>query len=401
MGIILTDEQDACTKKGVKWFKQGHKQTFEISGPAGTGKTTIVKYIIELLGLSMYEVLFLAYVGKAALQLTRSGVNGRTIHSAIYDFELETKKSIDGVPIIKDGKTVKVPKFTLKNTLGPHIKLIVVDEGSMVGKNIALDLESFGVPILVLGDLQQLPPVYGGQHYLKNPDFVLTQIMRQAEGNPIIYLSNLASKGKTIECGKYGDKCFVIPKSLITDNMLTKSSVVLCGRNKTREKFNKMIREDIYKIRRDVPVIGEKLICRQNNWTEQLPGMEDIFLINGLMGFVQEVYIENFTGHSLPIDFRPDFVDDKYFKEILLDYKHLFAPIGSNNNMRSYYNKFEFGYAITVHLSQGSQYDNVFYYKEKMGFNDFSRKLDYTAITRAKEGLIIAVDEEPTNVYMY
>lgn len=397
MGIILTDEQEACAKKGVKWFKRGYKQTFEISGPAGTGKTTIVKYIIELLGLSMYEVLFVAYVGKAALQLTRSGVNGKTIHSTIYDFQLETKK-IDGVPVMKNGKTVKVPKFTLKNSLGPHIKLIVVDEGSMVSETIALDLESFGIPILVLGDLQQLPPVYGGQHYLKNPDFRLTKIMRQAENDPIIYLSKLASMGKPIECGKYGDKCFVIPKSIVTAKMLTNSSIVLCGKNKTRGELNRFIREDVLGIRRNIPMIGEKLICRQNNWTEQLPGMEDIFLINGLIGYVQEVYIENFTGSSLPIDFRPDFVDDKYFKEILLDYNHLFAPIGSTSNTRSYYDKFEFAYAITVHLSQGSQYDNVLYFKERMGFSDFSRKLDYTAITRAKQGLIIAVDDEREKV---
>ena len=162
MGIILTDEQESCAKKGVKWFRQGQKQTFEISGPAGTGKTTIIKYIIELLGLNMYEVLFVAYVGKAALQLTRSGVNGKTIHSAIYDFELETKTDMDGLPLMKDGKPIKVPKFSLKPTLGPHIKLIVVDEGSMVSQSIAMDLESFGIPIIVLGDLQQLPPEDAG-----------------------------------------------------------------------------------------------------------------------------------------------------------------------------------------------------------------------------------------------
>lgn len=391
MGIVLTDEQESCAKKGVKWFKQGHKQTFEISGPAGTGKTTIIKYIIELLGLNMYEVLFVAYVGKAALQLTRSGVNGKTIHSAIYDFELETKTDMDGLPLMKDGKPIKVPKFSLKPTLGPHIKLIVVDEGSMVSQSIAMDLESFGIPIIVLGDLQQLPPVYGGLHYLKNPDFKLTKIMRQAEDNPIVYLSRLAAMGKQIPIGKYGDKCFVIPESMVTDNMLTKSSVVLCGRNKTRERLNKTIREDILKIRRNIPVIGEKLICRQNNWSQQLDGMNEVFLINGLVGYVEEVYIENFNGYSLPIDFRPDFVDDLYFSEIPLDYKHLFAPIGESNS-RSYYDKFEFGYAITTHLSQGSQYENVFYYKERMGNSDFTRKLDYTAITRARQGLIIAVE---------
>ena len=174
--------------------------------------------------------------------------------------------------------------------------------------------------------------------------------------------------------------------------MLTKSSVVLCGRNKTRGELNTYIREDILGIQRNIPMIGEKLICRQNNWSRLLPGTDDIFLINGLMGYVQEVYIEDFTGSALPIDFRPDFMPEKYFEQVPLDYNHLFAPIGENNN-RSYYDKFEFGYAITVHLSQGSQYDNVLYFSERMGNSDFKRKLDYTAITRAKEGLIIAKQE--------
>ena len=393
MGIILTDEQNEAVKEGLKWYKKGYKQTFEITGPAGTGKTTIVRYIIDALGLNMYEVLFVAYVGKAALQLTRSGVNGRTIHSAIYDFTLETKYNTDGMPLMKDGKIIKIPKFELKEQLSPEIKLIVVDEGSMVGENIARDLESFGIPMIILGDLQQLPPVFGNYYYLKNPDCRLTQIMRQAEDNPIIYLSKLASEGKSIPYGKYGDKCYVIPNSAVTNNMLTKSSVVLCGRNKTREKLNNYIREDILGIERNIPMIGEKLICRQNNWSRLLPGTTDIFLINGLMGYVQEVYIEEFNGHSLPIDFRPDFMQDNYFEQVPLDYNHLFTPIGESN-ARSYYDKFEFGYAITVHLSQGSQYDNVLYFSERMGNSDFKRKLDYTAITRAREGLILVKDEE-------
>lgn len=392
MGIILTDEQNEAVKEGLKWYKKGYKQTFEITGPAGTGKTTIVRYIIDALGLNMYEVLFVAYVGKAALQLTRSGVNGRTIHSAIYDFTLETKYNTDGMPLMKDGKIIKIPKFELKEQLSPEIKLIVVDEGSMVGENIARDLESFGIPMIILGDLQQLPPVFGNYYYLKNPDCRLTQIMRQAENNPIIYLSKLASEGKNIPYGKYGDKCYVIPNEAVTNNMLTKSSVVLCGRNKTRGELNTYIREDILGIQRNIPMIGEKLICRQNNWSRLLPGTDDIFLINGLMGYVQEVYIEDFTGSTLPIDFRPDFMPEKYFEQVPLDYNHLFAPIGENNT-RSYYDKFEFGYAITVHLSQGSQYDNVLYFSERMGNSDFKRKLDYTAITRAKEGLIIAKQE--------
>mgnify|MGYP003294510943 CR=1 FL=1 len=211
MGIILNDQQDECVKLAVKWYKNySSKQTFEISGPAGSGKTTIVRTIIQNLGLRMEDVLFVAYVGKAALQLTRSGVNGRTIHSAFYNIEFVPVKDENGKVITKNGRVVTRPEFIKKEQIPSNIKLIVIDEAPMVNESFGVDIESFDIPIICLGDLQQLPPVIGGSKYLIRPDYVLTKVMRQAEDNPIIYLSQLASKGQPIPYGKYGDKCFVI-----------------------------------------------------------------------------------------------------------------------------------------------------------------------------------------------
>lgn len=88
--------------------------------------------------------------------------------------------------------------FTKKEKIDEKIRLIIVDEASMIGEDVLLDLLSFGVKCLFSGDNAQLPPVNGTCGLLKNPDYMLTEIVRQAEDNPIIRLATLAREGKTI-----------------------------------------------------------------------------------------------------------------------------------------------------------------------------------------------------------
>ena len=83
MGIELNEDQLFTAMDMEHWYHSGTKQTYEISGAAGTGKTTMVLYLIEQLGLSLDEVLFMAYMGKAATQLARHGLPAKTIHSSI------------------------------------------------------------------------------------------------------------------------------------------------------------------------------------------------------------------------------------------------------------------------------------------------------------------------------
>ena len=93
----LNKMQGVASTKFQYWFKHPESRTrpwFEISGPAGSGKTTVVRHIIENLGISYDDVMFMAYVGKAALALRLSGVNGRTIHSVIYQRIERDRKSV-------------------------------------------------------------------------------------------------------------------------------------------------------------------------------------------------------------------------------------------------------------------------------------------------------------------
>lgn len=387
MKIIPNLQQKEAIAKGVKWYLKQNKQKFEISGAAGTGKTTIVKIMIEELGLDPDEVLFVAYIGKATLALSRAGNRAQTIHSTIYSVEEVPVYDDDGRPKMHLGRPLTKPKFVKKNYIDKDIKLIVIDEAGMVPENIARDIMSFDVPIITLGDLNQLPPVFGASYFLRKPDSILTEPMRQALDSPIISLAQMILNNKAIPFGKIGKNCHIIRKSDIKDSMYKLFDITICGKNATRTKLNKYIRENVYKIVSDRPAIGDKMICRQNNW--RIPPLdENIYLINGLIGYVEDVHLESFNGQSIDIDFRPEFLDFERFNRISIDYLHLKNP---QDGAYRHVNKFEYAYAITCHLAQGSEYKNVLVLDEVLGDREYHKRWLYTAVTRAKEGLVVAL----------
>lgn len=391
MAFELNPQQLTAVKRSMEWWNKQEKQTFQVSGPAGSGKTTIVYELIKSIGLEHEEVLFMAFVGKATMALSLKGNNAKTIHSTIYKNEEVPILNEDGDPVEMNGRVMTRPSFVKRENLPEKIKLLVIDEGGMIDKKIGEDILSFGLPVLVLGDLDQLPPVFGDSYFLKNPDVVLTQVMRQAEDNPIIYLSQLARKGKAIPFGDYGSSR-VIAWDDIQDDYLTQSDIIICGKNETRQNINDYYRHTILKKRQGVPSIGDKVICRQNNWQKEING--GIHLINGMIGYIDDIHLQTFNKKSIEIDFRPEFLEDQAFTNIKMDYELLFKPTNSPDvNKRSYFNKFQFGYAITTHLSQGSQYPDVFYYKEPSGGHVYQRKLNYTAITRAEKVITIAQEK--------
>ena len=232
MNIELNNEQIYAVYDLENWWNKSSKQLFQISGAAGTGKTTLVRYLIERLGLNYDQVLFLAYMGKAASQLSRNGLPAQTIHSAIYDYIKIPDIDENGKIIInpKTNRPKMVSKFIKKDRIKKGVKLIVVDEASMVSQEIAEDLMSFGIPIITLGDLNQLPPVYGSAFFLQEPDIILKQIMRQAEGDPIVWLSQEILAGRELKFGVYGNSA-VIPKRDITEFQFKESDTILTGTN--------------------------------------------------------------------------------------------------------------------------------------------------------------------------
>ena len=402
MSIELNNDQIHAVYAGETWYKNKTKQVFEISGPAGSGKTTLILYLIERLGLKLNNVLFLAYMGKAACRMALNGLPARTIHSAIYDYVKKYERDENGNVIKNEnGKPKKVGKFVLKENIKKGTKLIVIDEGSCVNKEIPEDLLSYGIPVIVLGDLNQLPPVFGNSYFLRKPDVELHQIMRQNEDNPIIYLSQRVLNGQNLEIGVYG-KSEIFPRHQIKEFHFSKSDIVLTETNRLRWNVNNFFREELRNYKQlDYPHVGEKLICRKNNWSRCID--KGIYLTNGTSGYVSDIFKNSFNKKTMTMDFRPDFTHS-IFKNVVFNYPYLYMEPPSikeegmeNKEMKkilsdTFSDRFEFGYAITVHLSQGSQYNKVLYLNENMMHTKEDRiKIMYTAITRAVDSISIAI----------
>src|SRR6516162_5079289 len=246
----FTPEQDAALKAIADWWKSGRRRTpiFRLFGYAGTGKTTLAKHIAE--GIDG-TVLFAAFTGKAACVMRSKGCDGAsTIHSLIYKPKEQKEEN---------------PTFELwRRAPASEAKLIIIDECSMVDAELARDLMSFNVPLLVLGDPAQLPPIQGGGFFTDaKPDAMLTEVHRQARDNPIVRLSMDIREGKSLLPGQYGDTQ-VVSHADLDPKRVIRADQILVGRNATRRAYNMRLRE-----RRGftdpLPAVGDKLVCLRNN----------------------------------------------------------------------------------------------------------------------------------------
>jgi exodeoxyribonuclease V len=215
-----------------QWFiDPASPQIFRLFGFAGTGKTTLSQEIANLVeDDGDGKVLYGAFTGKAALVMRQKGCRkASTIHSLIYSLD-------------DDGTSI--PKFVLnEDSAVKDAKLVIIDECSMVGAELAHDLLSFGVKILVLGDPAQLPPVQDAGFFTnRKPDFMLTEVHRQARDNPIIRMSMDVRAGKGLEHGDFG-ACKVLRRGELDPAEALAADMILVGTNVKRHICNRRHRE--------------------------------------------------------------------------------------------------------------------------------------------------------------
>ena len=394
--IELTRGQAELLDRISSWFKDSlrgtvssykHPQWFAYSGAAGCGKTPVIKEFIRTLGLEGSYV-GCAYTGKAVLNMLKQGLNAQTIHSLIYN--VVPKYQTDP---FSNRKSVGF-EFELKTRLDRDYDLIVVDEAPMVNDEMCQEILSFGIPVIFVGDMNQLPPVFGKSTVMENPDFILTQIMRQSEDNPIVMLSQMILKDIPLLEGKYGDS-EVVREYAMDKKLLTDYDQILCFTNHLRYDINCFCRKNILGYETPIPRINDKIICRQNNWSVQKDGF---YLTNGTSGYIVDLDRSELAKGYYLIDFHPDyFPEGENFKKLKVDARYLKMTIDEQRNvMRTYNEKFEYGYAITVHLSQGSEYDRVLFIDSFFNTPELTRKARYTAITRAVNRITIVSMTKPT-----
>lgn len=391
-------QQDAALAAIKAWFDGGGQQPFYLAGYAGTGKTTLAK---EVLNLCTPNALFAAFTGKAALVLAQKGCPGAsTIHSLIYLPKGKSRARLEqleqAVKTERDPNTrakllhaieweranLQRPSFALREESPVRdADLVVIDEVSMLDARIGADLESFGTPILVLGDPAQLPPVAGGGYFTeRKPDVMLTEIHRQAADNPIIRLATDVRQGRGLHPGAYGESR-VITKADEGETLAQAAGAdqMLCGLNKTRRAINNWVREGAG-CRSPYPEEGDKLVCLRNDRdTGLLNGSLWRVLASAADGETVGLSITDDAGVEMTVEAWAGTFDEK-------------SPIPDSYWERCNAQEFDYGYALTCHKAQGSQWPNVFVYDESRRFRSGDpRRWTYTAITRAAEKVTVVL----------
>lgn len=394
MGFVLNNDQIIASGKLVKWWKNRDQQVIGLGGPPGTGKSTIILHFIDRLELALDEVLFVTYMGKAVSRMIQTGLPAKTIHAACYTYEKRERRDENG-DFIYDayGKPKMQWVPILRDHLPKKIKLIVVDEAYTIPEKNALDLISFDIPIIAVGDPNQLDPPFGKPYFLRDHiDIIINQIMRQAEGDPIIHLAQKVLNRDPIPFGNYGSSS-VIKKENLTDFALRHADIILTTTNKLRGSINNLFRESFMRFSDlSIPHVGDKVICRANDWSKSVTiGGSEIYLTNGTTGTIDWIDKRSYNSKSMKVDFQPDF-GTRPFRNLKVDLARLNAPLGQNQETWTPpdMNTFEYAYAITCYSSQGSQFDNVLILDEGVKFSlDAYYKSLYVAITRAVKSVTL------------
>ena len=392
----LNEKQKNGLTLALQRYKNKEKYTV-IAGYAGAGKSTLVRFIIEELktyGVKETDVCFACFTGKAAQVLLKKGnKNVITLHKLLY-------KSIPK----ESGGFVRIPNPSI-----PY-KIVVVDEVSMAPKTLMDLLFKHDVYVICLGDPFQLPPVDKKEdnHLLDTPHIFLDEIMRQAQESEIIQLSMAIRENRPIEAFQ-GKEVQILNKEELNTGMLTWADQILVATNATRVSINTQMRKLLNF--GEKPQDGDKIICLRNYWDCFSDNEEP--LVNGTIGILKNSFL---TKRYLPsivkstdglshIDLiMGDFISDSgmYFHslemdkkmidtgEFSLDWKTVYQ-LNRNPKTRDIPPlEFTYGYAITCHKAQGSEWDKVLVIEEKFPFDkiEHARWL-YTAVTRSSEKLVL------------
>ena len=358
----------------------------------GTGKSTCVRVIIDALGVAPEDVTYVAYTGKAAQVLSSKGCpNATTAHKLLYKSVLNEKT----------GKFYNI----IKRVLDKPYKVIVVDEVSMLPKEMWDLLLTHHVYVLALGDPAQLPPVRSESNgVLDHPHVFLDEIMRQAKDSEIIRLTMDIREGKSLQEYRGNEVRVVNQKELNAPGIWKWPEQIIVAKNATRNSVNNFIRTRLLNRPTAAPTIGDKVVCLKNNW--QLLSTGGDALVNGQSGtltMIRDKRIFNpYVKDILCADFTPDYESAGIFFDLHIDGNIFIEHEPSKNKCNADLpipigflpEQFDYGYAITCHKSQGSQYEKVLVLEEflRSSTKEEHKRWLYTAATRASDKLIIVKD---------
>jgi exodeoxyribonuclease-5 len=359
--IDLSEDQRKAIDQAMDWRNRfpDAKPAFCIAGLAGTGKTTLA----AVLSGQWRNTAVATPSGKAADQLRSHGVaQARTLHHLLYTVRADRSGGV---------KFRRRPAL-LVGGQGDPAETVIVDEASMVDQQVARDLLAFGVPVLFVGDHGQLEPVGRDACLMQNPDVRLEQIHRQARNNPIIHLAHAFREGRPVpDWSDRGGRLRVCRRAEFPKHLGAGRQVIV-GFNNTRHEINRRVRA-LAGRKGDLPVPGDRIVCLQNNRLFGLFNGQTATIVRASAPTAGAVCAEIVTdgGDAMTVPMRRD----QFGRNLLNDHRDRSVCL------------FDFGYALTAHKAQGSEWDQVIVLEEISRSCD-ARRWRYTAVTRAREHLV-------------
>lgn len=407
--MILNSKQTATIHDILRFIINPNKlcgNTYIVSGGAGTGKSLLLSKLYNTLTNVGYKVSVIAPTGKAVFNLTSKNpqLHATTIHALMFEAQVLIRNVRDktGQYVFDvDGKHITEQYFKFNKRSPDDIRaicdVIALDEASMLTSDINDSLIELDIPIIMFGDHNQLPPIPHKDdenkdfNIMKTPiDSLLTEVQRTTMDNAIFKLAYSVLYTGRINIFDYGKEVSFLSHSEFNYNFIRNNQIdtVIVNSNRERVDVNNDFRQSLYGLNRgDLPIAGEKVTCLHNNvyLGKEITAKNktSVNKFNGQIELLDKDCVQEIEGSpkmtlelggiKVPIEIDKFYENKKY-----ADMERI---------------KFAFGYALTVHKSQGSEFDNVVIIMPSAfvmdNYMDDVKAWIYTAITRAKKKLWI------------
>ncbi|WP_302306744.1 ATP-dependent RecD-like DNA helicase [Megamonas funiformis] len=356
-----------------------HHGVLVLTGGPGTGKTTVIKGILSILKAQGLKIRLAAPTGRAAKRLSETtGQKALTIHRLLEANNLAQDDNLQ-LGFSKD----------IDDQLDADV--IILDEVSMVDIVLMhhfLNAVPDGCRIILVGDTDQLPAVGPGSvlkdiiRSQKIPAIRLDEIFRQAQTSMIIQNAHIINAGRLPDLRKqYSDFVFY---ELNDDTSITQKILDLCTKDLPHEGFN---------VLKDVQVLSpmHRFLCGVENLNlmlqeqlnpkknqDELKYSSQTFRVGDKVMHIHNNYQKNVFNGDI------GFIQDINNEKLTVDYFDHIVTYEKNE-----LNELTLAYASSVHKSQGSEYKVVIIPLSTSHYIMLQRNLLYTAITRAKQKVII------------
>lgn len=360
-----SSDQEKATRILADFLKSDRKLC-KLQGVAGSGKSTVISRVLS----DVSKVHYAAPTAKAAKVLIDKGTAATTLHSLMLQ------------PVEVEDEVTKKSKLVFKENPTSILwggGVVCIDESSMVAGWLAERLMQYPVKVIAVGDPFQLPPVRSSGSLLTGrADAELTEVHRQALDSPVLELATyVRERGQLPAVFERGQTRVAPARSVALDLF----DQVLVGTHRSRFKANNWIRKR--KGRGSfLPEVGESVLAKKNDLENGI--------VNGGQYLVRRIL-------DSPDDFLyAELVTDEGVSVDTTAWKHGFTgPAGLKkledmgfkdraSNLELWHSE-----AITVHSSQGSEWDDVLVLDESKVFRQNAARWLYTGITRARESVTV------------